>query len=757
MKLGLSYDDLSKLFNTSLSKPDSSIESVAYDSRKIINGENTLFFALNGELRNGHQYIEDAYRKNVRLFVVESIPVITLLDAQYILVENSLSALQKLAQFHRLKFNYPIIAITGSAGKTIVKEWLSQLLELKYTVVKSPKSYNSQLGVALSLLELNHAADIAIIEAGISGPNEMNAIERMIQPNYGIFTSIGSAHSENFENQEQQINEKLQLFKQVKKAIIHASIPLKNNVPFKIVANKDFIHKDVFQKGDEISLSNAALCFEMAKELNVPLNLLEEEIKHLNPLALRQETFDGINNSLIISDTYSLDIDSFRASLEYQLSISNNRKRIVVVGGKLTHSEKENITNLVNSFAPITLHFILEKEIIDKISDAVILIKGNKSVNMSRNAQFYRLKKHKTFVEVNLNAIRKNINRIKNNLPESTKVLTMVKAASYGVGLEKIGLFLERNGVDYLGVAYADEGIELRNSGVKIPILVMNAEEEAFTDCINNNLEPAIYSFSQLDEFIKSLIYLNKTNYPIHIKIETGMNRLGFDNDEVPHLLSVLSSQPEVLVKTIYSHLANSDDLTSSFVKQQADKLISVKKVFENSLPYAFECHLLNSEGALNFPEYHFDMVRLGIGIYGYSANKKNQELLNPSISWFSSISQVKKVKEGDSVGYGCAEIVKKDTSIAIIPVGYADGFRRSLSLGKGGVYINNVFCPTVGNVCMDMIMVNINNIDAKIGDTVEIFGKNQSLYSFSEQMETIPYEVLTGISKRVHRIYIED
>ena len=639
-----------------------------------------------------------------------------------------------------------------------MKEWLSQLLSSKFHVIKSPKSYNSQLGVALSLLEITNSADLAIIEVGISAPNEMDSLVEMVLPDYGIFTSLGSAHKDNFDSRKEHLDEKMKLFKNVKKVFIHESIGVNKTDQIDIVSNNKFSFEGVFNNADTSSISNASLAISMAKEMGFNEEELKLEISKLQPIALRQETFDGIKNSFIINDTYSLDIDSFRSSLEYQLSISNGRKRVVIVGGLLSQSEKNEIEKLTNSFNPLNLYFISSAdEVIEDIDDSVVLIKGNSTLNMSKNAQKYRLKKHKTFVEINLNAIRKNISLIKKGLPESTKILTMVKASSYGAGIQKLGLFLERTGVNYLGVAYVDEGVELRKAGVKIPILVMNAEEEGFADCIEHDLEPSIYSLSQLDAFIKTLIYYKKSEYPIHIKVETGMNRLGFMEEELQKLLTLLKSQPEVYVKSVYSHLANSDDLDSNYIQTQVQRFESLTAILSNELPYSFICHILNSEGAINHPQYHFDMVRIGIGIYGYSSNTEFQKSLEPSISWFSSISQIKKVKKGEPVGYNCAETMAGDTTIAIIPVGYADGFRRSLGMGVGGVYIDNQYCRVIGNVCMDMIMVDISHLNVAEGNTVEILGKNQSIYAFSEKMNTIPYEVLTGISSRVHRIYLED
>jgi len=762
LKLDLSYKDLASIFSTSLPVSNIRIESVVFDTRKIINGENSLFFALKGEFRDGHDYIEEAYNKGVRTFVVSKSHDSGLKNATFIVVENTLKSLQALAKNHREKFHYPIIAITGSAGKTITKEWLSQLLSVKYKVIRSPKSYNSQLGVALSLLELNESADLAIIEAGVSKPGEMDLLEEMIQPAIGILTSIGSAHQGNFESRDHQLVEKLKLFKNALKVFIHDSIEIKEPIDIyqKVETNSYSSYLEKMNFDDEISRNNASLVIACAQELELSDSEITNQLQELDRIALRLETFDGINNSIIINDTYNLDLDAFRSSLEYQLSIAKGKDRVAIVG---TNEDTSKIEVLLSEFEPITIHFVdnagpnsIEKET-ESFENAVVLVKGNRSMHMERYALRLRAKKHKTYVEIDLNAIKNNLSYFKKQLPEKTKILAMVKASSYGSGIEQIGQFLERTGVEYLGVAYADEGIELRGAGVKSPILVMNSEESGFEDCIKKNLEPCIYSTNQLDKFVKQLIYEGKTNYPVHIKIETGMNRLGFKLDELGSLIEMLNSQPEVKIQSVYSHLANSDDLSSDFIHQQVQLFRKAIDFISQRINYSFDCHILNSEGILNYPDYHFDMVRLGIGMYGYSSSENHSSQLNPAVKWFSSVSQIKRVEAGESIGYNRQGIANSAMNIAIIPVGYADGFRRSLSNGKGGVYIQNQFCPVIGNVCMDMIMVQVGDLKISEGESVEILGENQTVLDLANTMETIPYEVLTGISKRVHRVYLED
>lgn len=757
MKLGLSYQELAEAFSIAVEPFSWKIETVSIDTRKIHDGAQTLFIAMKGEFRDGHDFINTAYQKGVRTFLVDHLPTGNYPEAIFLKVDETLGALQQLARYHRSKFDVKVVAITGSAGKTIVKEWLGQVLSKHFNVVRSPKSYNSQIGVALSLLEIREEAEIAIIEAGISKPGEMEVLERMIQPDLGILTSIGTSHRENFSGQDQQLAEKMKLFEHAGKVIIHDSIPVIASDRIIIVGNHRFTFLDQLRFNDNVSKANAALVVAAALELGMTSESIAEDLPNLQKLAMRLETFEGVKGSLVINDTYSLDIDAFRSSLEYQLAISNGRKRIVLVGLS-DISEADSIRELVREFDPIELYFVdVDDPVIDDVDDAVVLIKGNRSIGMERYASRYKQSKHNTFVEISLSAIRDNIMYIKGRLPEESKILSMVKASSYGSGGEKMALYLERIGINMFGVAYADEGIQLRKAGVKIPILVMNVEESSFADCINYKLEPSIYSIEQLEAFIKALIEQQKSAYPIHLKVETGMNRLGFTEDKIKELISLLQVQPEVHVKSIYSHLATADDPESDFVHEQAQRFNRISESIGDALPYRFDRHLLNSEGALNFPQYHYDLVRLGIGMYGYSPSAEHSKNLRSAIRWYSRVSQLKRVKEGDSIGYGRSSVANRDMTIAIIPVGYADGFRRSLSNGKAGVYINNEYCPVVGRVCMDMIMVDIGELKIKTGELVEIIGVHQSLEDLAEKMGTIPYEVMTGISPRVHRVYIED
>jgi alanine racemase len=769
LKLGISYSELcTAIHGISLCEENSTLvlESVAYDSRKLIDGNSTIFFALSGEFRDGHTFIESAYSKGIRTFVIsKEIQFGKFPDARFIQVKDALAALQDLAHFHREKFNYPIIAITGSAGKTTVKEWLYHLLSPTLRISRSPKSYNSQLGVALSLLELQKDSDLALIEVGISKPGEMERLAEIVRPTLGVFTSFGRAHEENFQSTQAHINEKLRLFTKVQKTYFPNSIHLTSEQQTQIhgVALKP----ENFQKelsllpfDDKASVNNALVAIALSKLLLENTKLIKERIPTLPQLALRMETFDGVNGNTIINDTYNLNLDALTHSLEFQLRSAGNRKRVVIIGLDAENSIlKAELERIVEAFKPDFLHIISQNEQLPQtFENSVILIKGTRKANMQRLAKQFRLKNHKTFVEIDLSAVRKNIMVFKSKLQPETKILAMVKAQSYGSGVEKMAHFLEQQGIDYLGVAYTDEGVELRKQGIKLPILVMNAEEDGFEDCINYQLEPAIFSFNQLDQFIKELIFQGQTDFPIHLKLDTGMKRLGFELQDVPWVCEILQAQPEIRVKSVYSHLADADNRRDKrFSEHQIQRFNQAVYTLSQTLNYTFDRHILNSEGVANYPNAQFEMVRMGIGMYGLSSNPTVKQKLKPVMRWISAISQVKILAKGDSVGYGRTFIAEKETKIAIIPVGYADGFKRSLSNGQGGVFIQHKFCPTVGRVCMDMIMVDVSKLQVKEGDRVEIIGENQTIEKFAENMQTIAYEVMTSISKRVHRVYLEE
>lgn len=751
MNLDYSYSEISQIIGGQKSSDASPIRSIAFDTRKIIDGQNTLFFALTGVFRDGHAFIEAAYKKGVRYFVVsnngatDSFP-----EAHEIVVDNTLSGLLLFAKHHRDRFDFPIIAITGSNGKTTTKEWLSQFLGIKYQVSRSPKSYNSQLGIALSILEFNTNTEVGIIEVGVSSMENMNYIREILRPTYGIITSFGSAHRELFESEEVHLATKLALFKDVTVLFSPSTLKLDKGISVSNDSNPDII-KHLKLQGD-FNRMNAQLAITVALHFDITAKELIESIPSISPLALRLETYKGNNNNTILNDTYSLDLESLRNSLEYQLATSKSKKRYAIIG--ITDTQKKSQYETLLSEFKLDGHFFHDDQGENdyQFQDSSVLIKGKRELKMELLANSFKEKNHQTFLEIDLKAIRHNINYTKSLLKDETKLLCMVKASSYGSDSKTMGRFLEEMGVDYLGVAYVDEGVELRKNGVTTPILVMNAEESTFSDCIKYGLEPAVFSLNQLESLIRELINQESSNFPIHIKVETGMNRLGFPKQDIKSLIDLLKTQPEVQVKSIYSHLAESDVLASEFTAHQVEVFTIISNEIIANFPYQIDRHLLNSAGIQNYTHAEFEMVRLGIGMYGVNGN----ENLRPAISWFSAISQIKAIQPNESVGYNRSFIAEDKMEIAIIPVGYADGFKRTLGQGNGGVFIQDKYCPTVGNVCMDMIMVDVTALNFEEGERVEIIGEHQSILEFALKAKTISYEVMTSFSQRVHRIYTD-
>ncbi len=770
MRLNLSIEQFSErieVIEACFGNRSEIIQSIVYDTRKISSTENVVFFALEGPFRTGVDFIQTAYELGIRNFVIpKGISIEIQSECNYFTVNSGIEALQKLAKKHRLQFKYPVVAVTGSIGKTTVKEWLYFLLSSNFSIIRSPKSYNSQLGVALSLLELNDACEIAIIEAGISEKGEMQKLEEMIQPTFGILTAFSNQNNAGFASTEIHFNEFLQLFDKVKKTWASDAVSftkeqlLDYNIETVIKSNfAELIALCPFR--DPVSIQNLTLVLGVVSYFIPVLEDVQSLVEKLPRLAMRMETFEGINNTTIINDAYNLDLDALEQSLEFQKSISGSTKRIAILSlDYLSEEKKLKIHQLIASFSLNEVLYVTGNEIppIDHISNATVLIKGARSAQMQRVAGLFYLKKHVTQLEINLSAVRHNVTYFRRQLQKGCGLMAMVKASSYGSGALKMSKFLEDIGIEYLGVAYVDEGVELRKHGIQLPILVMNAEEFGFEDIVKYRLEPTIYSFSMLDSFIRFLITNNIENYPVHIEFDTGMKRLGFDIQDVNTILNVLQSQPEIKLKSIFSHLAESDNaFDTRFTNRQVELFQSIVDKIESSLSYSFMKHICNSEGILSFPNAHFDMVRLGIGMYGYSAHEHIRKQLQDVITWRSVITQLKYIKVGESIGYSRTFVAAKDMQIAIVPIGYADGFRKSLSNGQGGMFVSGAYCPVVGNVCMDMTMIDVTHIHSKEGDSVEIIGPHQSLIDFAKSMNTIPYEVLTSISSRVQRIYSDD
>ncbi len=756
MKLELTYTDFCSQMNGRVEGVPYSdlIQEVVYDTRKINPSAGLVFFALKGPFRRGEAYISAAYEKGVRVFVVHQVPVNNWSDASFIVVEDTLEALQLLAKNYRNKLNYPILAIAGSLGKTTVKEWLYHLIAGKLEVFRSPKSYNSQLGVALSILQLPKKADLAIIEVAATKPGEMKILTEILRPTHGILTNLLSSHANEFKDFTQYSQEISSLFQGVQWLISSEEFECLTKLSVNTISLQANELDDLIPFQDDSSILQSKIAIAAAQEWTT---IDEERIKSLPHLAMRLETFEGNEGSLIINDTYTMDKEAFKSSLSYQLSIAGSKHRIVLIGLSAEQMLKRSeFHELCQQFGVDEVHFLQQDEDLPlTLKNAVVLVKGARF--MQRVANRLKWKQHKTQLSYNLSALKHNLNQFKGSLRAETRMLAMVKAQSYGAGLTTMAQFLEKQGIHYFGVAYSDEGKELRKSGIKTPILVMNAEEEGMETCVEYDLEPAIYDFNQLDELLKVLIAQEKTAFPIHIKLDTGMKRLGFYPDQVQQLIEVLAAQPEVLVKSVYSHLAEAEDQESAFTTHQISQFEEICKQFESYLSYPFLRHILNSEGIAHYPNAQFEMVRIGIGLFGLSSNPLMEKRLKPVIDWTSSISQVKMIHPGESVGYGRTFVAQKEMRIAIIPIGYADGFKRSLSNGVGTVFIDNKPCTVVGRVCMDMIMVDLGEVKIEANTKVEIIGPNQGLTQFAKQCHTIPYEILTSISPRVHRSYFEE
>lgn len=802
----------------SLVNPELIIDELLLDSRKYNFDSQVLFFALKGENHLGEDFIEELYEKGLRNFVLTKLPSTSLPDANFIVVEDCKLALQSLAAYIRREYLSQVIAVTGSNGKTIVKEWLYQLLNGTLNIVKSPKSYNSQVGVPLSVWRSEDDNDLGIFEAGISKPGEMVNLEAILKPNIGIFTNIGSAHDKFFENREEKASEKLKLFSNsqkiifcedyhlIKKALEKSKIKADAQISWSQKnSSADFYvqHKNI-QKGntllkaiyksneleleipftDSASLENAIHCWLCCLEMNFSHSWIQERFKFLQPVAMRLELKGANQNSILINDSYNSDVESLEVALDFLDQQTQNREKVLILSD-IQHSalslkdlysqvnsllEKHGVKTwfgigmehekVKTSLARITRAYSNTEEFLKNLNsqnwaNKAILIKGARDFKFEKISQALETKSHETVLEIHLSRVVENLNFFRAKLNPNVKIMAMVKAFSYGSGSFEIASLLEFHKIDYLSVAYTDEGVELRKAGISTPIMVLNSEPSSFYDIIEYNLEPEIFSFKNLKEFSQLVERRGETDYPIHLKLDSGMKRLGFLEHEMPKLMETLATNKLLKVASVFSHLAASDDPNhKDFTLGQIEKFKSMANQLQKTLKYNIDFHILNSSGISSYPDAQFSMVRLGIGLYGISPSKKEQNGLNPISELYASVSQVKNVKKGETVGYGLSYIAPEDRKIAIISLGYADGFRRSLSNGKGRVYINSKFYPVIGKVCMDMTMVDISQSDIKEGDRVEIMGPNISVYELAERMDTIPYEVLTGISQRVKRVY---
>ena len=792
------------------------IHHIAFDSRNIYSTLKTAFIAINTHKNSGEKYISQAIEKGIKVIISENF--YSEYDGiTWIIVENSVKFLQDLAHYHIENQPIKTIGITGSNGKTIVKEWLYQCLWNEFPTVKSPKSFNSQIGLPISLLQTSEKHQVGIFEVGISKPQEMKTLEEIFSPKIGILTHIGTAHSSNFENELQLIKEKLILFKNSEIIIYNGdneqvckeiktqysdkkliSFGLKTHNDVKIICDyKDrnqeilvqyFSEKLSFpaNQRDEATLTNALAVICILKEFGFTNEKIVEKINNLKAVEMRLESVNGVRNNLIINDSFNLDLDSLIIAYQFinqynrdektlvlsdifdvknddislyhkvaEITNQQNFKQIFLVGNQISRfQEKFNAKTYTFS----TTKELLESQQLNSIENQLILLKGARIFEFEKIKSHLELQKHDTVLEINLNAILHNINVHKSLLKPETKMCAMVKAYSYGLGGYEIAEFLQHHHIDYLGVAYADEGVDLRKNGITTPILVMNPEQGSYDVIIDYNLEPEIYSLRVLELFANQLQLKGiQQKYPIHIKVETGMHRLGFKEHEIDELVENLKKY-NVKVASIFSHLSSADvPEEDDYTMEQIHTFQRVSSKISEALGYQPIRHILNTAGITYYSDYQFEMVRIGIGMVGISANPEVKKQLQSAVTFKTVISQISEVKQGDSIGYNRKYKAEKDTRIATIPVGYADGIPRLIGNKKGFVGIHNQKVSIVGNICMDMLMVDLQNIKAKEGDEVIIFNGNPTLEEFSGYCQTIPYEVLTSISRRVKRIYIKD
>ena len=808
------------------------VDDLLTDSRKIVHPETSLFFALHGDRHDGHKYIPSLVEAGVCNFVVDRWEESwTSLPANFVRVADTLDALQSLAASHRRQFQPAVLGITGSNGKTIVKEWLYQLLRPDHNIVRSPRSYNSQVGVPLSVWQISEEHELALIEAGISRPGEMEKLAAIIRPTIGLFTNIGHAHDENFLSQDQKVEEKMQLFRTVDTFIyckdylgLHQKVAAGGILPEgarvftwsrkvkadlqvgRIVRDGDQCHiQGIYNNAfaniiipftDDASVENAIHCWAVMLVLGCSQDIIAERMQYLSPVAMRLELKEGINNCSVINDSYNSDIGSLTIALDFLNQQKQHDRRTLVLSDILQTGrdeadlyaevsallEAKKVDALVGIGEAISRQqgaFTLPKKFYattdeflrdftpSRFRDETILLKGARPFGFEKISHVLQQKAHETMLEVNLNALVHNLNYYRSRLRPGVKTMVMVKAFSYGSGSFEIANTLQFHHVDYLAVAYSDEGVELRNNGITLPILVMNPEVQSFETMIKYNLEPEIYNFRLLNQLHDVLKRHTEPgfSFPIHVKLDTGMHRLGFEETEIPELVVRLKNIRQVKVQSVFSHLAASDEAEhDGFTKQQVARFNRMSDPVCEAFPYPVMRHILNSAGIIRFNDAQYDMVRLGIGLYGFAPTHHEQHHLQNVATLKTSVSQVKNVPAGESIGYSLKGRVKRDSQIATVAIGYADGLSRRMGNGAGKMLVNagrdgagGKQVPIIGNVCMDMCMLDVTNVPVKEGDEVIVFGPGMPLTDMALALGTIPYEVLVNVSQRVKRVYFHE
>lgn len=807
------------------------IDWLLTDSRSLSFPEATLFFALATKRNDGARYIPELYIRDVRNFVISQEAYRQMeegefggiqADANYLVVASPLKALQKLAEQHRSHFQIPVIGITGSNGKTVVKEWLHQLLGPDRVTVRSPRSYNSQIGVPLSVWRMDESAELAIFEAGISEPGEMKALESIIKPTIGILTNIGGAHQENFFSLQDKCMEKLTLFKDCDVLIYNGDDEFISNCVSKsllsareIAWSREDMERPLFISKiekkddctvvdyryldmdnsytlpfiDDASIENSLHCLAACLYLMVPPEHIAERMARLEPVGMRLEVKEGKNGCLLINDSYNSDLVSLDIALDflYRRSLSNNLKRTLILSDILETGqnspilyhqviqllESRHVERVIGVGKGLCEHagrFTMEKaffpdteallEALQKgelrLENEIVLIKGARRFGFDALTEVLEKKVHETILEVNLGAMVENLNHYRSLLKPGVKMTCMVKASAYGAGSYEIAKTLQEHRVDYLAVAVADEGSELRKAGITTNILIMNPEMTAFKTMFDYHLEPEVYSFHLLDALVREAEKQGITNYPIHVKIDTGMHRLGFLPEEIPALIERLKGQDAVIVRSVFSHFVGSDSAQfDDFTRHQIAVFNQASTQLQEAFPHKILRHICNSAGIGRFPEAQFDMVRLGIGLYGIDPT--NNAIMHNVSSLYTTILQIHDVPQEDTVGYSRKGHLTRPSRIAALPIGYADGLNRHLGNGHAYCLVNGQKAPYVGNICMDVCMIDVTDIDCKEGDRVEIFGDHLPVTVLSDALDTIPYEVLTSVSTRVKRVYYQD
>ncbi len=797
------------------------IDWVLTDSRSLCFAEETLFFALKTKRNDGHKYIPELYEQGVRNFVVSDLPddLQHYQDANFLQIPSPLKGLQKLAEKHRMKFDVPVVGITGSNGKTIVKEWLYQLLSPERIITRSPRSYNSQIGVPLSVWLMNEKTEMGLFEAGISEMGEMEVLQSVIRPTIGVLTNIGGAHQENFYSLQDKCLEKLSLFKECDVVIYDGDNELISScvsrcllgareIAWSRVDNERPLFIESIEKGnksttiryrylgmpntytipfiDDASIENSLHCLAVALYMMLPAEKISERMALLEPVAMRLEVKEGKNGCTLINDSYNSDLASLDIALNFMSRRSEDagRKRTLILSdmletgqspkflyrqvAELVHSHGVNkiigIGEDIGSAASLfdmekyffhTTEEFLASEYFLSLADEVILIKGSRCFHFDTITERLELKVHETILEINLNALVDNLNYYRSKLNQGTKMVCMVKASAYGAGSYEIAKTLQDHRVDYLAVAVADEGSELRKAGITSSIMIMNPELTAFKTMFDYKLEPEVYNFHLLNELIKAAEKEGVTNFPIHIKLDTGMHRLGFAPSEIPELIHRLKRQAAVVPRSVFSHLVGSDSSQfDTFTRRQIETFEKASDELQAAFPYKIIRHICNTAGIERYPGAQFDMVRLGIGLYG--VNPYTNEMLHNVSTLKTTILQIRDVPQEETVGYSRKGRLNRDSRIAAIPIGYADGLNRHLGNGNAYCMVNGQKAPYVGNICMDVCMIDVTDIECKEGDKVIIFGDDLPVTVLADVLHTIPYEILTSVSNRVKRVYYQ-